>query len=275
MATVSVFSNFFIDTPERLQRMKDSYTSFCDISPKEWVINIRGRFAAEASSFLQSSITDHLYIFNYDSPMGWFHDSRKMLSHISSDITLFWLEDHLNLAPIAKLNLCISEMASQSLDLMMYSFWWNGALRDRYRSIELNTGTNIDWFTLTVSQNTRIQEDNPEGVFIIAAPSFFKTQLFKDIVLSDDPLPPRWPTMTPFDFEKGPNDIHWLPLKVGLPKSELFASIDDDHVHPGSCLISRGIYPKREERSSYTFSSSYSRFSLISYLKSLVPILKR
>ena len=275
MASLTIFANFFIDTLERLHRMKDSYQSFCGISPNEWVVNIRGRFAADASLYLQESIQDRLYLFEYDSPEGWFHDSRRMLSHISGGITLFWLEDHLNLAPLAVLKNCILEMESENIDIMMYSFWWDGALRDRYRSIQLNTGHYIDWFTLTVFENNLIQMDNAEGVFIIPACSLFKSQLFKDIVLTDDPVPPRWPVKTPFDFEKAPHDIHWLPLRVGLPKQELFSSIDDDHVHPGSCLISRGIYPKREERSSYAIFSNNTNLSPISFIYKIVAKLKR
>ena len=255
--------------------MKDSYESFCDILPNEWVVNIRGRYAAEASFFLQERIQDRLYLFKHDSSKGWFHDSRKMLSYISGSFTLFWLEDHLNLAPLTTLKRCISEMDSESIDVMIYSFWWDGALRNRYRSIELKTGGYISWFTLTSLENNRIQEDNPEGVFIIAACSLFRSQLFKHVILSDDPLPPRWPVKTPFDFEKAPNDIHWLPLRVGLPNQELFASIDDDHVHPGTCLISRGLYPAREERSSYAFPSHGKSLLPFSFLQKLFSLLKR
>jgi hypothetical protein len=58
----------------------------------------------------------------------------------------------------------------------------------------------------------------------------------------------KWPKETPFDFEKSSHDVHWLPIRTGLSKQELFASIDDDSIAPGSSLISRGLYPAREPR---------------------------
>jgi hypothetical protein len=58
----------------------------------------------------------------------------------------------------------------------------------------------------------------------------------------------KWPTETPFDFEKSHKDTHWLPIRCGVSKEELFVSIDDDHGEPGSSLISRGLYPNRVPR---------------------------
>jgi len=52
--TLAIFTNFFIDNEERLQRMKDSFYSFKDIKPKEWVINIRGAKKNEAHNYLKN-----------------------------------------------------------------------------------------------------------------------------------------------------------------------------------------------------------------------------
>jgi hypothetical protein len=51
-----------------------------------------------------------------------------------------------------------------------------------------------------------------------------------------------------FDFEKKWDDIYILPIQYGVPKFELFATIDDDNRYPGSSLISRGLYPERLTR---------------------------
>ena len=122
----------------------------------------------------------------------------------------------------------------------------------------MHSGVNIDWFDHTVINNPIIQSNAKEGVFIIAACSIFKNELFRRIVLADDPVQKRWPKETPFDFEKKPTDVHWRPLRVALPRQEIFASIDDDHVHPGSCLISRNLYPCRERRQTYAISNKSS-----------------
>jgi hypothetical protein len=231
--------------------MRDSFRSFQSISATKWVVNIRGRFSGEAETYLRESLSERVRIYRLSSDQGWFHDTRLMLAEIESDYVMFWLEDHLNLADIEILDLHVREMGQGSVDYMFYSFWWGGKLRDRYLGVPSTSLGHIDFVEHTIESNVRIQRNAPEGVYLIAAPSIFKTALFKRVVMSYDPATARWPIHTPFDFEKDPNQLQWLPLRVGLPRRELFASIDDDHVHPGSSLISRGLYPRRVERQTY------------------------
>lgn len=53
----------------------------------------------------------------------------------------------------------------------------------------------------------------------------------------------RFPAYYPFDLEKGPDREDILPLRVAMPRQELFGCIDDDLDLPGSQLIKRGLYP--------------------------------
>ena len=274
MATLNIFSNFFIDTPERFLRMQDSFVSFKEVKADRWVVNVRGRFADQAGSFLKKELGDKLALFRLNSRKGWFFDSRQMLSAIDGDYVFFWLEDHLNTSSVEKLDSIVEEMKANDIDYMYYTFWWDGALRERYKGIPKIPLENIDWFCHTVENNPIIQENAAEGVFIIAACSIFKKELFKRIVSADDPVEKRWPKETPFDFEKRPTDVHWLPLKVALPRQELFASIDDDHVHPGSCLISRGLYPCREQRQTYALGNQKTSIAekLVRFLASAFKV---
>lgn len=255
MATLNIFANFFIDTPERFLRMQDSFESFKEVKADKWVVNVRGSFADETGSFLKNELGGKLTLFRLNSGKGWFFDSRKMLPAMDGDYVFFWLEDHVNTASVEKLDYIVEELKANDIDYMYYTFWWDGALRERYKGVPMISSGNIDWFCHTVENNSIIQDNADEGVFIISACSIFKKELFNRIVSADDPVEKRWPKETPFDFEKGPTDIHWLPLRVALPRQELFASIDDDHVHPGSCLISRGLYPCREQRQSYAITN--------------------
>jgi len=52
----------------------------------------------------------------------------------------------------------------------------------------------------------------------------------------------RFPKETPFELEIT-NDRHYvLPIKLGVPKKELFVCIDDDLSRDGYSLIKRGLY---------------------------------
>ncbi|MDP1677940.1 MAG: hypothetical protein Q8L88_13865 [Bacteroidota bacterium] len=251
MVSLNIFANFFIDTQERFLRVQDSFRSFKDISADKWIINIRGRYAQETMAILRDQIGDKLNAHKRQSNEGWFYDTRQMLSDINGDYVFFWLEDHINLARIELLENTIAEMKEHDIDYMLYTFWQNGQLRERYRGVELLSGNKIEYFTHT-AENNRIIQKNFGGSYLISAASIVKTSLFHKIILADDPIQKRWPKETPYDFEKAPTDVHWLPMNVGIPKQELFASIDDDHDVKGSCLQSRGLYPIREGRTTYT-----------------------
>ncbi len=253
MERLFVFANFFIDNSERLQRMKDSYVSFKDIGASKWVINVRGRYRSEAMAFLKEQLGDKLIPFHLDSRDGWFHDTRQMLSAITGNYVLFWVEDHINLADTRLLDDLVAEMDEQCLDVMKYSWWCDGIRWQRYKDIELIHGRNLDFFEHNEDNNKLIQASPGGQSYLISSVMIIRRELFFKIILADDPIPRRWPKELPFDFEKGPFDTHWLPLKVALPRQELFGSIDDDAGCPGYCLQSRGLYPVREKRKSYAF----------------------
>ena len=262
MAILNVFANFFIDTNERYLRMQDSFNSFKDISADKWIINARGKFAKDTMSFLRDNLGQKLIVHKRHSNEGWFHDTRQMLPDIDGDYVVFWIEDHINLAEVDLLENIVSEMKNKDLDYMLYTFWQKGRLRERYRGVSLTYSRYIDYFEHNVTNNSIIQS-NIGGSYIISAASICRLSLFNRIVLANDPTPRRWPKETPYDFEKGPNDTHWLPLRVAIPKQEIFASIDDDHGCVGYCLQSRGIYPVREKRKSYANWTNLNGFFLL------------
>ena len=65
MTTLNIFANFFIDTPERFLRMKDSFVSFEDVRANKWVINIRGRFADQAGRFLKEKLGENHKFYEF------------------------------------------------------------------------------------------------------------------------------------------------------------------------------------------------------------------
>ncbi len=69
----------------------------------------------------------------------------------------------------------------------------------------------------------------------------------------------RFPAYFPFDLEKGPDREDVLPLRITMPRQELFGCIDDDLDLPGSQLIKRGLYPIIEGLPSGTDISKLGR----------------
>ena len=54
--SLSIISNFRIDSEERLSRMKDSFFSFDQASIDRWIINARGPLADKAIDFLRENV---------------------------------------------------------------------------------------------------------------------------------------------------------------------------------------------------------------------------
>jgi hypothetical protein len=252
-SSLTVFANFFIDNEERFLRMKDSLQSIKGIKVDRYVVNVRGRFAQQVIDHLKSNV-DKLHVFSIESYAGWFYDSSKFSHLISTNYVLLWVEDHICMAS-NKVNSVVNDMEMANADLLTYTFWCNGKFLHRYMAIEQTDAGSITWFDHTLDINDQVQ-NNIYGMksYLISYPSIIKSDLFKKII-KDGGRERRWSRMTPFDFEKAPEDTHWLPLRRANPKFELFASIDDDQGEPGSCLEARGLYPKRLDRQTYTRSN--------------------
>jgi hypothetical protein len=226
--------------------MQDSFRSFCNADIEKWIINIRGPYKYQAGEFLKNNLGDKLKLYELNSIEGWFFDSRQMLDEINSDYVFFWIEDHLNINKSQQIiNNVVMDMKEFNVESLWYSwFHYNKAYRD-ISKFESNT---IEYFDLDRSNFVKVLAVVPLH-YIVSCVSILKCSLFKKIINTDDNIiAKKWPKETPFEFEKSHKDLHWLPMRCAILKEELFVPIDDDSEHPGSCLISRGLYPNRLPR---------------------------
>ena len=271
--TLTVFANFRINEPERLLRMKDSFLSFKEIDAVQWVINVRGRYKMDALCFLHGHLQERLVPHLIESGRGWFADTRDILPKIDTDFVFFWLEDHINQVDVTNYRAILREMVVSGAQAVRYSWWRNGKLTDVFSGIQKIAYEHIEAFHFGEAENEIMHGGDPKMGYILDIPSIYQIDLFRKIVLADDPTPRRWPKETPFDFEKNSEDVQWLPLKLALPKYELFAPIDDDLGILGSCLQARGLYPCREIRPETAREATINpfKFYAIELLRQLPP----
>ena len=249
MARLSVFANFYINDEERYLRLQDSFFSF-HTSVDEWIINVRGSFKENVESFLKDNIPTKstFKIYHLESQEGWFHDSRKIVGELSGDFVFVWIEDHININPQKDiLKEIIAEMSIQQTEYLTYS-WFKQI--NNFKDVNKNrtVGYFIESFDLDSNEFIKVQQSVP-GEYIISLVSICDIKLFNKIINSDDEAQMiKWKKHLPFDFEKSSFDLHWLPLRYGVLKTEVFVSIDDDINKKSLSLISRGLYPARRER---------------------------
>lgn len=235
--------------------MKDSFSSFRDAEIEAWVVNIRGACRKAAGEFLRQQLGNKLFLFELNSAQGWFHDTRQMLSRINSGFVFFWLEDHLCVSGPRYLNDIVAEMEKFHVESLGYTFYHGGASVRSLAAVEHSVGEHLLYCDYTAAKHRArlafvAKNQICCSLYILSVCSILSTGLFKRVVLTDDPFFKRWPNYVPFDFEKSPIDTHWLPVRMGFSRKEIFASVDDDHGLPGSSLISRGFYKARVARAS-------------------------
>lgn len=265
MNTLTIFTNFRINDEERFRRMKDSFLSFKDIDAVKWIINVRGEYKLKTLFFLHNYLQDRLSPYVIESGKGWFHDSRRMLSEIKTDYVMYWVEDHINMIPPERYNTILKEMRESSSQFLFTSWWVFDQMENAYEGIKKKNHANIESFIVDKFSAQKINKKHPNH-YIISALGIFETELFKRLLNTNHPVLRRWPKETPFDLEKRVTDTLWLPIKVALPKYELFAPIDDDMGgYPGS-LHTRGLYPIRETRLTQNPSSKQGFIKRISKL---------
>ena len=250
--TLAVFANFRIDSNERLKRMKDSYFSFENSRINQWIINIRGKYKKSAAKFLDKKLGKKLYLSTLETGNGWFFDSKIIAKKISSDYIFFWIEDHICICDKNKFNLIINEIKKNNIDYFQYSWFGGGLFLEEFKNIKKKKLRYISFLNYNIlAHKTRCKNaEQTLGIkpYILGTQGIFKKEFFLKILNSKRPFLRRWHKDTPFDFEKNGNDTYILPIRYGLPKFEVFSSIDDDNRYPGSSLISRGKYPNRIER---------------------------
>jgi len=276
LPSLCIFANFSINNNERFKRMKDSFYSFRDINPDQWVINIRGSLKSQASEFLKKELGNKIKVFNLRSRQGWIYDTKIITNYITASYVFIWVEDHILIDNPVNLSGCILEMEKFKVDQLWYSFWTN-EIKDRFANIpsyikgKYITVTKIDYDSCL-----KILNKKKKDFYVISMISIMRTDYFIKIIYSSKPYLKRWPRYLPFDFEKKAGDKIFPIIWHALPNKELFASIDDDREENGYSLISRGIYKstisrevlKKMEFLNPKLNTKYKKF----FPKKIIPL---
>jgi hypothetical protein len=252
--SLTVFGNFRIDSHERLLRMKDSFYSFEDATIDQWVLNIRGPLKNQATEFLKEHLADKLVVTSIETREGWLHDSIFLSTYIKTEYILIWVEDHMCMCGPRNLDLIVKDLSINSVEYMGYSWFGQGLFIDEFQRIPFISANTLNIINYDFEADLQRQKNSIKLIgsksYIVSLCGIFSYNFFIKILRSKGTFLLRWPKNTPFNFEKSYSDTFILPIKYGVPKFELFSSIDDDNKHSGSSLIARGLYPNRMLRKS-------------------------
>lgn len=267
---LAVLANFRIDNEERLQRMKDSFKSFFEYNPIQWVINIRGKLKEEASHYLKSNLKENLELFYLESKKGWNFDTRKLIKYINGNLVMIWVEDHILVNTLTKFDDVLKEMYFRKIDCLHYSFLTDSTI-NFYNNLEKEyIGKNLNSWRFDKDLNIFCYRNNLSHKYSIPLMSIMRLDFLEKVLSCPRPYLKRFPVSFPFDFEKRISDQVTPSYSIAFPNDELFASIDDDHWNENYSLISRGLYPMRLNRENIR-KSEYNSAYFIRFLKKITP----
>lgn len=266
-----IFANFLINSDERFQRLKDSFQSFKKINPDEWVLNIRGSYKFEVANYLEKNIKTNLKLNFKDTDKGWLNDSQSLSKSIDSELVMLWIEDHLLVSDIEYFERIIQEIITYEIDILEYS-WFQKINKEFFYAIPpIHKKEYLDFSIFDQrKKDLLLRSKKYRDHYLISMQSIMKKSFFIKVLNMRSPFFKRWSKRFPFDFEKKIFDCSGLNFKIGFPKNELFASIDDDHEEENYSLISRGLYPQRLERQDLT-SIGYRKRIFYKITKRVLP----
>ena len=277
---ISVFANFRINNEKRLELFKLSFNSIKnDSNFDNWVINCRGDYKIQVENILRETLGEKLIFSSYESKKGWFYDSSKMIKNLKNNFVFFWIEDHVKISTHFINSSELKDLKKNEVDYLQYSF----THIDRFRSLQPfmdGEDSKFKYYSLNKENTEKLNNK----IYIVSVVGLFSIFFFEKIISTNHPILKRWPRNTPFDFEKTNHDKLFLPIKIALPKSELFACIDDDHGINNYSLVSRGLINLdteiRESLKSEEYKEMLSlRYSFLKYtpkfLKQIYRIIVR
>ena len=239
-ATITVYGNLLINSPEKLDILKDTLPQWVGYWDSDVVLRIRGSLTDETIQFC-SSISPRVKSLKGSDFLQWRKQTFFDISNLDSDFVMLYLEDHmLSSSPPDSLQL-ISELATQKIEVFQYS--WNQQYLKITEQLLKCDSTIGEVILSTKIDKTSLKEImRVESRYIISLTCIFQRDFLLKLLDSPRPYLRKFDPRSPFDVEQRPNNSWYLPLTFGLPKSELGICVDDDNTVPGSSAMSRGLY---------------------------------
>lgn len=159
---VTALCNVFINSPEKLDLFKDSFSLVYKISDN-WLIYIRGGYRKQVVAYIKKEFADYkknVIFFDNLFENNWAKSTSQILEKSKYDYIYVFLEDHFLLRSIKHFKQVINSMEKNDIDYFQYSFFNIGL---PVYSIEHLYPDSVDYFytiTLNSNQVPKLQKSN-------------------------------------------------------------------------------------------------------------------
>jgi len=274
---VTIILNVRINSRHRLERLTKLINKMICLPECSLSIRIRGALALETQIMLnkifQANDFNEFKIYIGDNFRQWKMNTLVQVNDSPSSQYLLLQEDHFPILSMDNLNIFIKECISEKVDVGIVTAWHTyREFREKVAELpNSKIGAEGIFYELTQSPWKILKIDKPR--YLVPLVGYFKKEFLVKVLLTPRPYLRRYPALSPFDFEQGPNAKWVLPFKIGFTKEEIFACIDDDIDIPGTSLQSRGLYEldqiRKNEHHTYVAINSQN---VIAKLKRNLPI---
>jgi hypothetical protein len=247
-ALFTVFANFRIQSPDRLERLATCLAHLARARAQAWVFNIRGEMRNEAAALIRQMAPGPVHLSHLESEAGWFRDTLQVLEQVRSEFVVFVVEDHFLVANPLTLECTVQEMHDLRIDHLEYSWFPRVSPRALLQGMPAFEGAFTVGADLDLGANAQRHRNYESqlgysgSVYIVSLCSIARTDFFRKVCRAHHADRRRFDVRAPFDAERSGCDVDLLPIRIAHPKIELFAALDDENIHPGSSLHQRGLY---------------------------------
>lgn len=239
---ICVIFNLFLHEEYKVSRFLESFRRLNETEMFDFQILLRGPKSYLALEHLNLQFTDknmnNVHLNFKQEFIDWKLNTYSMVKKTGYRYYLLAQEDHLLVAKTELLSSFIKEVMRLNVDVAPISFFEG---YQRLREYLKKRNSNISGTCVSCTLERSWDSEYTSRIWLTSLISLYKREMLIKLLSSPRPIIKRFPPFTPFDFEQKPGSAWFLPLRIALPTSEIFACIDDGPT--GSSLQERGLYP--------------------------------
>lgn len=244
---ICVIFNVFLHEKYKVDRFLEAIYRLTKVEIFDYRILLRGPQSSLAKEQLISQFpiknNTNIHLELKEKYRDWKLNTLLMVTESSYRYYLLAQEDHLLVANKEFSNHFFSECLRLNIDVAPVSFFdATTQLRDYLANKNSRTSEVCISCTLERGWDCNLSS----RVWLTSLLSLYKRDLLVKLLSTPRPIVKKFPPFTPFDFEQQPGSTWFLPISIALPRSEIFACIDDGP--RGSSLQERGLYPRDSTR---------------------------
>lgn len=234
--------NVYIHEDFKIQRMVAALQSTINAGIHNHQILIRGPLREKAKVALREGIPkklqQNLNILSDEPSRDWKLNTLFLVERQTFAHYLLLQEDHLLIGEALNLQCYFQEVIENKVSLAHVTFHQGSLnLLGKCRDLKFECKEGNYGYTIDLSRDS--QKIKKLDSYLFSLVGLYERELLVDLLSTILPIKRKYPPFTPFDFELTRGKDWFLPRKISIPKSEIFACIDDGL----DSLQSRGLYP--------------------------------